>query len=245
MIRSVIIDDEEKGRNTLRNFLTKYCNNISVVAEGDCVKSGLEKISSYNPDLVFLDIQMPDGTGFNLLEQIKEINFKVIFVTAYDQYALKAFKFSAIDYLLKPIDPEKLIEAVNRLSDFEDIKSINNKLEVLVGNKNRFEKIALPTVNGVHLVKIKDIIRCESDSNYTTIFLASGKKILVTKTLKEYDEMLTPMHFYRVHQSHLINLAFVEKYHKGEGGFVIMEDGSEIEVARRRKEGFLSELIRF
>ncbi|MBI9036982.1 MAG: response regulator transcription factor [Bacteroidales bacterium] len=245
MIRSIIIDDEEKGRNTLRNFLKKYCNNISVVAEGDCVKSGLEKISTYNPDLVFLDIQMPDGTGFNLLEKIKEIDFKVIFVTAYDQYALKAFKFSAIDYLLKPIDPEKLIDAVNRLSDIEDIKSINKKLEVLVGNNNRFEKIALPTVNGVHLVKIKDIIRCESESNYTTIFLATGKKILVTKTLKEYDEMLTPMHFYRVHQSHLINLAFVEKYHKGEGGFVIMEDGSEIEVARRRKEGFLSELIRF
>lgn len=245
MIRSVIIDDEEKGRNTLRNFLTKYCNNVSVVAEGDCVKSGLEKISMHNPDLVFLDIQMPDGTGFNLLEQIPEINFKVIFVTAYDQYALKAFKFSAIDYLLKPIDPEKLIEAVKKISDIEDVKSINKKLEVLIGNNNRFEKIALPSIEGIHLVKIKDIIRCESESNYTNIFLSTGKKILVTKTLKEYDEMLTPMHFYRVHQSHLINLSYVEKYHKGEGGFVIMEDGSEIEVARRRKEGFLSELTRF
>ena len=245
MIRSIIIDDEEKGRNTLRNFLKKYCNNVSVVAEGDCVKSGLEQISIHNPDLVFLDIQMPDGTGFNLLEQIQEINFKVIFVTAYDQYALKAFKFSAIDYLLKPIDPEKLIEAVKKISDIEDIKSINKKLEVLIGNNNRFEKIALPSVEGIHLVKIKDIVRCESESNYTNIYFSTGKKILVTKTLKEYDEMLTPMHFYRVHQSHLINLAFVEKYHKGEGGFVIMEDGSEIEVARRRKEGFLSELTKF
>ena len=159
MIRSVIIDDEEKGRNTLRNFLKKYCHNVSVVAEGDCLKSGLEKISMYNPDLVFLDIQMPDGTGFNLLEQIEEINFKVIFVTAYDQYALKAFKFSAIDYLLKPINPEKLIDAVKKISDIEDIKSVNKKLEVLIGNNMRFEKIALPSIEGIHLVKIKDIVR--------------------------------------------------------------------------------------
>ncbi len=242
MFKAVIIDDESKARNALKNLIEKHCSNIAVVAEADCVKAGVDIIKEYEPDIAFLDVQMPDGTGFDLLEQIGDIDFKIIFASAYDKFAIQAFRFSAIDYLLKPVEPEMLIEACSRLTGDSKISEINKKLEVLLNNRNSFEKIALPTLDGINFVKIKDIIRCESDNNYTNIFLNDGRKYIVSKTLKEFDEMLTPFNFFRIHKSHLINLNYLQKYNKGEGGYVIMEDGSELEVSRRRKEDFIRAL---
>ncbi|MBN1339794.1 MAG: response regulator transcription factor [Bacteroidales bacterium] len=245
MIRVLIIDDEEKARTALRNLLEKHCPEIRILGEAGNVKSGLELIREEHPEAVFLDVQMPDGTGFNLLEQVGKIDFKVIFVSAYDKFAIQAFKFSAIDFLQKPVDPELLIEACTRLGKSESrFEEINKKLEVLLGNMNSFEKIALPTMDGIIFVKIKEITRCESDNNYTNIFLSTGQKIIVSKTLKEYDDMLTPFNFFRIHKSYLINLAYLQRYKKGEGGSVIMEDGTELEVSRRRKEEFLACLQR-
>jgi two-component system LytT family response regulator len=242
MFKAVIIDDESKARNALKNLIEKHCSNIAVIAEADCVKAGVDIIKEYEPDIAFLDVQMPDGTGFDLLEQIGDIDFKIIFASAYDKFAIQAFRFSAIDYLLKPVEPEMLIEACSRLTGDSKISEINKKLEVLLNNRNSFEKIALPTLDGINFVKIKDIIRCESDNNYTNIFLNDGKKYIVSKTLKEFDEMLTPFNFFRIHKSHLINLNYLQRYNKGEGGYVIMEDGSELEVSRRRKEDFIRAL---
>lgn len=243
MLRAVIIDDETRSRSTLLNLLKKYCDNITVVSEANSVKTGLRTISQFKPDVVFLDIQLSDGTGFDILEQLQIIDFRIIFVTAYNQYALRAFKFSTVDYLLKPIDPDQLIDAVEQLKVDFTYESINKKLEVLIGNRNSFEKIALPCIDGIRFESIKDIVRCESESNYTIIHLNTEESIMVTRTLKEYEEMLSSLNFFRVHQSHLINMGYVKKYVKGEGGSVIMEDGTEVEVARRRKEGFLTALL--
>ncbi len=242
MIKAVIIDDENNARIALKNLLTTNCSQIQVVGEGDCVKKGIEVIQSQKPDVVFLDVQMPDGTGFDLLEQLHEISFRIIFASAYDKFAIQAFKFSALDYLLKPVEAEKLAEACAKITENDRLGELNKKLQVLLSNKNSFEKIALPTLDGILFVKFKEIVRCESENNYTNFFLSNGKKILVSKTLKDYDEMLTPFNFFRIHKSHLINLTFLARYKKGEGGSVIMEDGAEIEVSRRRKDEFLSAL---
>ncbi len=242
MFKAVIIDDESKARNALKNLIAKHCSNIVVIAEADCVKAGIETIKANYPDIVFLDVQMPDGTGFDLLEQLGDVDFKVIFASAYDKFAIQAFRFSAIDYLLKPVEPDMLIEACSKLTGDNRITEINKKLEVLLNNRNSFEKIALPTLDGINFVNIKEIIRCESDNNYTNIFLTGGRKFIVSKTLKEFDEMLSPFNFFRIHKSHLINLNYLQKYNKGEGGYVIMEDGSELEVSRRRKDDFIRAL---
>ena len=245
MIRAVIIDDEEEGRNTVNNILTQYCDAIHVVGQADGVSKGKELIISKQPDIVFLDIQMTDGTGFDLLEQLPKVEFRVIFVTAYDQYALKAIKYSALDYILKPIDPQQLIDAVNKFKVLEsNFHIMAEQIKTLFGFKSGFEKIALPTSEGLRFVRVEDIIRCESDNNYTNFFLKNGEKILVTKTLKDYEETLSDSNFIRIHQSHLINLNYVERYIKGEGGSVIMSDGSEVEVSRRRKEAFLDKMAR-
>ncbi len=240
MIRGIIIDDEPDSRNTISNILRQYCNNITITGEAGSVGEGLTLIAGEKPDVVFLDIQMNDGTGFDLLEQLKEIDFQIIFVTAYDQYALRAIKFSALDYILKPVDPQQLIEAVEKIrlkpAAFEEV---TQKLNILLRNKNGFERITLPTLDGFNFVDIKDIIRCEAESNYTRFYLNTGKKVLVTRTLKEFEEYLTPLNFFRVHQSHLVNLKYVDQYIKGDGGSVIMIDGAEVEVSRRRKDAFL------
>lgn len=241
MIRAIIIDDEQESRNTIRNILHKFCDSIEVVGEAANVSDGYDKIIRLKPELVFLDIQMPDGTGFDLLERLPNIGFRVVFVTAYDQYALKAIKFSALDYILKPVDPQLLIEAVSKLKKpDQDIKTITHQISTLLRNKNGFERITLPTFEGLRFINLKDIIRCEADNNYTHFFLNSGEDILVTKTLKDYEESLSGLDFIRVHQSHLVNIKFIDRYVKGDGGSIIMADGSEVEVSRRRKEDFLN-----
>ncbi len=243
MIKSVIIDDEKKGRETLKNMLAKYCNNVEVVDEANSAKNGKEIIENHNPDLVFLDIQMPHGTGFDMLEDFEEVNFEVIFTTAYDQYAIKAIKFAALDYLLKPIDIDELKNAVDRVKNKLASVDTNKNFEIFLQNlKGINKKIALPTAEGVSFIETKKIIRCEADGNYTCFFLANENKILVSKTLKEFEELLTDYDFFRVHNSHLVNLNHVVKYLKVGGDIVVMTDGSKIEISRRKKEAFLERL---
>ncbi|MBI2280289.1 MAG: response regulator transcription factor [Bacteroidetes bacterium] len=238
-MKAIIIDDEESGRKTVRNFIEKYTPDVEVVDEADNVKNGLFSILSNKPDVVFLDVRMPDGTGFDLLEKLPKINFKIIFVTAYEQHAIKAFKYSAIDYLLKPVNPDDFIEAINKLKSGNRIEEIGQKVDILLKNKIRFNRIALPTSSGLKMISVSEIIRCESDNNYTNFFLISGKKILVSKTLKDFDELLSSEGFYRVHKSHLINIQFVKEYIRGEGGTVVLEDNTPIEVSRRKKDGLI------
>ena len=244
MLKTIIIDDEISGRNILKNFVSKYCTEkIEIIAEADSVKTGKNQITIHNPDLVLLDVQMQDGTGFDLLELLPNISFKVIFITSYDKFAIRAFKYSAIDYILKPVDPDLLVAAINRIADKNVMLDIDKKLDVLISNKNNIEKIALPATDGIRFLKINEIIRCESDSNYTTFFTINKEKIVVSKTLKEYEVLLSSMKFYRIHKSHLVNLRYISKYVPGEGGYVIMEDKTEVEVSRRKKEGLLTILM--
>jgi two-component system, LytTR family, response regulator len=244
MIRAIIIDDEHDSRTTVANILMNYCNNISVVGQAANVNDGLSLIARKKPDVIFLDIQMPDGTGFDLLERIKKVDFQIIFVTAFDKYALRAIKFSALDYILKPVDPHQLIEAVEKIRKKPlGFDEISQKLKILLRNKDGFERMSLPTLEGFKFVNIKDIVRCESESNYTWFYLNSGEKTLVTRTLKEYEEILSHLNFFRIHQSHLVNLKYIDRYVKGDGGTVVMVDGAEVEVSRRRKEGFLKAMM--
>lgn len=240
----VIIDDEASGRTTLRNFLLQGNPNVVITAEADSVASGIGQIIMHKPDLVFLDVRMQDGTGFDLLERLPERNFQVVFVTSFDQYAIQAFRFSAIDYILKPVDPDQLNEAVNKARQAMNQSDISSKLEVLVSNISKLEKLALPSMEGIRFVRIDDVVRCESDDNYTNVYLRSGDKIVVSKTLKEYERLLEPMQFFRVHKQHLVNLRFVDKYIPGEGGYLILEDGSHVDVSRRKKDQLMELLMK-
>lgn len=241
-MKAIIIDDESTGRKAVRNYIIKYATYIDILDEADSVKNGVLSIIAHKPDLVFLDIRMPDGTGFDLLEKLPGINFQIIFVTAYEQHAIKAFKYSAVDYLLKPINPDDFMAAVAKLESKNKLKDIEQKVELLLKNNNKFEKIALPSTSGLKMVAIADIIRCESDNNYTLFYFNDKSKYLASRTLKEYDELLSSEGFYRTHKSHLVNLKYITEYVKGEGGFVILKDGKSIDVSRRKKEGLIQRL---
>lgn len=245
MIKSIIIDDEKKARDNLVNYLSKYCDDVLVIAEADGVDSGIAQITKNNPDIIFLDIRMQDGTGFDLLDRINKIDFEVIFVTAFDQYAIKAFKFCALDYILKPIDPKELVKAVSKIKKKSDFSEIKSKLDKFFENNHELKRIALPTLEGYRFINIDQITRIESDGNYSNVYTVGNKKMLVTKLLKDFEKMLVPHGFNRVHKSHLINQLYIRDYMKGEGGSIIMEDGTEIEVARRRKPSLLSALLRW
>ncbi len=246
MIQTIIIDDEAIARKTLINFLNRFFPDIKVIAQANSVKSGIQVLNDYNPDLVFLDIEMPHGTGFNILENIDNINFSVIFITAYDQYAIEAFKFSAIDYLLKPLNISELKIAVEKFKKRNTNKGQTQKIKVLIDNlnneQNKIYKLVLPIINGFQVVEINDIIRCEGDRNYTKFIFTNDKMIHVSKTMKEFEELLIKHGFFRIHQSHLINLKYVEKYIKGYsgGGKVKMSDDSALAVSRNKKKDFLN-----
>ena len=246
MIRSIIIEDEDKARSNLMQILSEYCNDVEVVDAQASVKEGINAILKHKPDLIFLDVHMQGETGFDLLEQIGEINFEVIFTTAHNEYAVKAFKFSAIDYLLKPIDIDELVNAVTKAGKKINQDSTKERydlvLENIKGQKSTFNKIALPTAEGLVFVQVADIIRCEAEDNYTHFFLKDGERFLVSKTIKYFEELLTEQDFFRIHQSHLININHLVEYHKGEGGYAIMSDESSVIVSRRKKEAFLAKL---
>jgi two-component system LytT family response regulator len=243
MLTAVIVEDEKRSRESLNGLLKLYCKNVTVVAQADGVKSGIEAIEKNKPDIVFLDIQMPDGSGFKLLESIKNLDFGIIFTTAYDQFAIKAIKFSAIDYLLKPIYPDDLVEAVDKAEKKALSLRSHENVEVLLENINKPEKdlpkIVLSTAEKLHVVNVKDIIRCESDNYYTRYFFTDGKKLLISKTLKENEELLSGYNFIRPHKSHLINVLYIKSYDKHDGGFINMTDGSVVPVSRRKKEKIL------
>lgn len=237
MITALIIDDEPGARKTLRDLLAALAPEIQLLDEASNVADGIALINRYAPELVFLDVQMPDGTGFDLLSNLHEINFKTIFVSAFDSFAITAFKYSAVDYLLKPVDATELLRAIEKLKAPDE--QPNQKIKVLLGNRKAIEKIALPSVEELFFVKPDEIIRCQSDNNYTRFFLKSGQNILVCKTLKDYEELLEPLGFFRIHKSDLINLQYLKKYKRGEGGMVTLDDGTQLEVSRRRKDDFL------
>ncbi len=245
MIRAIIVDDEEKGRIFLKNMVDEYCKEVQIVAMADAIDTGIETIRAYHPDLVFLDIKMPRGTGFDVLKELHEMDFEVIFTTAHDNYALTAIKFSAIDYLLKPIDINELQEAVEKMIRKKDRKLKKENFEVFLSNlqmENSMKKIALPTQDGLMFVKVEHIIRCEGEGAYTKIKLVENEKLMVSKNLKEIEGLLFDCGFFRVHKSHLINLSHVKRYIKGSGGTVVMSDQHSVEVSKRRKEAFLEQL---
>ncbi len=242
MLRTIIIDDEAHMRQTLEKMVSQFCPNLKLVATAEGVESGVKAIRSYNPDLILLDIKMNDGTGFDLLKELEPVDFKVIFITAYDQYALKAIKFSAIDYLLKPVDPDELSAAAKKADNIVQ-QDFNIQLDALGENLKKGEqsdkKIILKTFDNIHLVKVRDITYCESEGSYTNIYFLNGKKVMVSNTLKDYDEMLRDNGFYRVHKSYLINMRFVERFEKADGGHVVLEDTSKVPVASRKREELL------
>lgn len=244
-MRIVLIDDDEVVRDNLKTLLAIYSPKSVVIAEADGVQSGLICLKKYKPDLLLLDVEMRDGTGFDLLSLYGALDFKVIFVTGHNGYAIKAFKFSAIDYVLKPIDPEDLVSALNKAKESMDENEQNLKVANLVQNKqadSRDQKIVLKDSGTVYLVLLKDIVRCESETNYTKFFLSDGRKLLISKTLKEYAGLFEGHSFFRAHQSHLINLLHFDRYDKREGGIVHMKDGSSLPVAVRKKDSLMTAL---
>lgn len=242
MVKAIIIDDEKKSRLALISLLERYCPNVIISGEAEGVQTGIKQIRAYKPDVIFLDIQMQDGSGFRLLESFDEVNFEIIFTTAFDQYAIKAIKYSALDYLLKPIIPEELVEAVKKVEDRKIAKNSNltQNIDVLLDNiKNTnadSKKIVLTTAEKIHVIHVSEILRCESDNYYTNFFFTDGTKLLISKTLKENEKMLKDHNFIRPHKSHLINVAYIKGYMKNDGGYILMSDNSKVPVSRRRKE---------
>lgn len=242
MFRILVIDDEDHMRDTLVKLLTRHCPQVNVIGTADGVQSGIKNIHLLHPDIVLLDIQLKDGTGFDLLSALPSIDFKVIFITAFDQYAIQAFRFSAVDYLLKPVNPELLTEAVTHAGQLiqehfniqvkaleENLKSINNKQK----------KIIIKTTENIYLLDLKNIISCESDSSYTTIHTTDKDKIMVSKTLKDYEELLAGCGFYRVHKSHLINLVHIKRFERQDGGSIVLTNDLKVPVASRKRDEML------
>jgi len=239
-MKVLIVDDEAFVRLALTEMLKMYCPEISYITEAKSIAEGKKAIDKFKPDLVFLDVCLSDGKGFDLLKSLKEFTFKVIFITAYEEYAIKAFKFSAIDYLLKPIDIDELIAAVEKAQKTIENESTKILTDSFLKNlESNQKKIALKTTEAIHLIDVKDIIRCNSDGNYTTFIIENNKSLLVSKTLKEFEELLVPYGFVRIHQSHLINVNYIEKYDKRTGGFVVLKDQASIPVSTRKKDELL------
>ena len=241
MIRAVIIDDIPEAIAVLKADLENYCVNIEVVGSAEGVVTGAKLIKEIKPDLVFLDIQMKDGSGFDLLEILGDVNFKLIFTTASDEYAVKAFKFAAVDYLLKPIDPDELMDAVSRV---EGQDKPAERIDLLKENFVKAKRIALNTLQKIHIVNVEEILRCESNINYTMFYFTDGTKLLVTKTLKEFDNLLSGHNFIRVHQSHLINTSFIKEFLKSDG-VIVLKDGTKVPVSTRKKEVLMEMISNF
>lgn len=246
MIKALIIEDEQKSREMLAMLVKKNCPQIELVGQAKNVKEGIELINSEKPEMVFLDISMPDGTGFDLLEAVQGKKFELIFTTATDKHALKAIKYSACDYLLKPIDVDELKAAVEKVALKKNSAPSMDNLQFLIQQLKKaddnYQKITLPTGNAYEIINIKDIIRCEADASYTHFFLVGGKKLMVSASLKHYEDLLPENEFIRVHHQHLINMGHVTRYLKQDGGYAVMSDGTQIEISRRKKDAFMERL---
>ena len=251
MITALLVEDDKHLRTGLKALLDRYTNDIVIIGEAESVKTAIPAIENLPPQVIFLDIHLGDGTGFDILESLKKtngkINAQIVFITAHEQYAVKAFKFSALDFLLKPVDPEELQQTITKIKDatgktnsFEHIDLLLENIRKKVDN---FKRIALSTNDGIHLFEVADIIRCEAKVNYTQFYIKNHKPILISRTLKEYEELLAGHGFERIHQSHLINLSYLKSYIKNDGGYVVMADNSNIPIAQSKKDK-LQQLIK-
>ncbi|MBU2020600.1 MAG: LytTR family DNA-binding domain-containing protein [Bacteroidetes bacterium] len=240
MIKILIIDDEKRTRDLISKMILSYDLPVQTIVEGESVETGIQAIETYRPDLVLLDIQMPDGTGFDVIKGVEYKNFEVIFVTAHEEYAIKAIKFSALDYILKPVDPEELNVSIQKALHNIENKNSEQQFDTLNHNSvnQSKRKLVLKTSESVFVVDLSTIIRCESDRNYTNFYLDGGNKIMVSKTLKEYEMLLSGNNFMRVAQSHIINLFFVDRYDRIDGGTVVMKDGSQIPLSHSKRDIF-------
>ena len=248
MIRCILVDDESNSLEMMEWLLQTYCPEVKVEALCNSAESGMQAIAKYRPDVVFLDIEMPHMNGFDMLEQFDKLYFDVVFCTAYDQFAIKAFKYSALNYLLKPVDPDDLKETVRRIEAKQAIPT-REQLELLISGirttqKQTVNRIALTTSDGMIFVSTADILYCEAESNYTSVVL-QNKKIVVSKTLKEIDEALSGPDFYRIHNSFLININQVQRFVRGDGGYVVMNDGISIGISRSRRQEFMELFSKF
>jgi two-component system LytT family response regulator len=247
MLKTVIIDDDYVSRMVLREMLLKFLDNIEILGEAGSVEEGVKLIEETSPELVLLDISMPDGTGFDLLDKLKVVNFKLIFITAYSEYAVKAFKYSAIDYIVKPLVVEELTSAIMRIPQ---IPKIDNKVRVrtlkenlLTPEENTNKTIALPETNGFAIVRVEQIIRCEGKRNYTRIIFKDNPEKVVSRTLLEFEHLLAPLGFVRIHRSHLVNIYNVVRYLKTDGGMVELKTGELLKVSPKHKEELLNKLL--
>ncbi len=245
MIKAIIVDDEPYCCEALDTLLNRYCPQVKVAGICYSGREALQEIKEQKPQLLFLDIEMPQMNGFELLQKIPDPDFDLIFTTSYDQYAIKAIRFSALDYLLKPIDRDELQAAVHKVTE-RNHYSLTQQLELLLQKMHapaaQINKVAMPTMEGLQMVTVNSIISCESDSNYTVVFLKNKQKIVVSRTLKDIEEMLEDYSFFRIHHSYLVNINEINKYVKGEGGYVVMSDGTAVDVSRSKKELLLKTL---
>lgn len=249
MIRCILVDDEKNALEMMEWLLKTYCPNVEIMAMCNSAEQGIEAIHKHKPDVVFLDIEMPKMNGFDMLETFDKLFFDVVFCTAYDQFAIKAFKYSALNYLLKPVDPEDLKETIARIEERKAIPT-KEQFELLLQNihqpaKTTPQRIALTTNDGMIFVPTTDIIYCEAESNYTKVVLHGGKKIVVSKVLKDIDEALAGPDFCRVHSSFLINVNRIKKYVRGDGGYLIMDDDANISISRNRRQEFMDLFSKF
>jgi two-component system, LytTR family, response regulator len=241
-MRAVIVEDEEMGLRNLKTLLAKYCPHVEVVATAEDVEGAIKMFNApaVQPDVAFLDISLPDGLVFQVLNQLEDISFDVVFVTAFKDFAIKACEYGSIGYIVKPIDPDELKAAVSRVKLGKNAR-IKERTEIVQGhlkNPNTFGKISVSAMDGIYFINIKDIVRLEAEDNYTHIFTKQGEKMTVAKTIKSYEELLQNINFFRVHKRHLINLNFMNKFIKGDS-LVVMDDNLKIEVSRRRRPQFL------
>jgi two-component system LytT family response regulator len=248
-LKTIIVDDEPNAVDFIFSIIREYCPELEVAGKAYDVAEGVQKIQELNPDLVFLDVEMPNGTGFDLLTHFPEKKFDVVFITAFNHYAIKAIKFSAVDYILKPININEFIEAVGKViqkrSDVsyhgdESIKMLMENLKSAAPSR-----LAIPTADGMEYLNPKEILRIEADRSYSWFYLTGNRKILVSKHLKEFQELLGDRNFFRSHNSHLINLKHVRKYVRKEGGYIEMQDGAQIPISRNKKDLFLIHMSRF
>lgn len=244
MLTAVIIDDEANSVDVLKTLLATYCPNVRVVAQAENAAGGRKIVAEHTPDIVFLDIEMPFESGFDMLDSLEYKNISIIFVTAYDHYALKAIKYLAMDYLLKPVDIDELKQAVKKAEERKELQSFQaapvSLLKTYLEKGLDNSKVALPMADGIQFVNRNEIVRCEACGNYTRIYLQENRTYLVARTLGEYEDLLSPYNFLRIHHAHLINLDHIEKYVRGEGGYVIMSDGAIVDISRRKKQDFLN-----
>lgn len=245
-MKAIIIDDEQDSRETLQNYVGKYCPDVSIVAECTNIIEAEKALPVHQPDLVFLDIEMPYGNAFDLLDKLKKIDFEIIFVTAFNQYAVQAFNLSAAHYLQKPVDIDELVQAVEkvkkRLATHHEINHSKILMDNLSALNTQHQKVVLPLMDGFMVVKLQEIVYCEAQDNFTCFYLTDGQKPLICRKLKFYENTLSQHGFCRVHRSFMINLEYVKRYIKGKGGTVIMENGKEIQVANARKQAFLGRM---